>query len=129
MRLNVPNVATHLLESPDEYITPLGCILRKTSMDEIPQIWSILKGDMALVGPRPALHNQYDLKDMRTQVGIHRLTQGITGWAQISGRDDLPSPQKVEMDMYYLKNHSCWMDLKILWGTIIAVIGLKGISH
>ncbi|MBT6716895.1 MAG: sugar transferase [Nitrospina sp.] len=129
MRLNTPDVATHLLTNGDQFVTPIGKFLRKTSLDEIPQLWSILKGDMAFVGPRPALHNQDDLIDLRTQKGIHRLTPGITGWAQIKGRDELPIPEKVEMDFYYIKNRSTSLDLKIIWHTFFAVFRSKGIAH
>ena len=129
MRTNAPDVATHLLKNPSQFITPVGKFLRKASLDEIPQLWSILKGDMAFVGPRPALYNQDDLIALRTERGIHKLTPGITGWAQIIGRDELPIPQKVEMDFYYLKNKSLSLDLKILIRTIFTVIRLKGVSH
>ena len=110
MRLNTPDIATHLIENADQFVTPIGRILRKTSLDELPQLWSILKGDMAFVGPRPALYNQDDLIDLRTQKDIHRLTPGVTGWAQIHGRDDLPIPEKVEMDFYYIRNRSTALD-------------------
>ena len=129
MRLNTPNVATHLLTKGDQFVTPIGKLLRKTSLDEIPQLWSIIKGDMAFVGPRPALYNQDDLIDLRTQKGIHRLTPGITGWAQIKGRDELPIPEKVEMDFFYLKNRSLTLDLAIILNTLVTVIRFKGISH
>jgi len=129
MRLNTPDVATHLLKNGDQFVTPIGKILRKTSLDEIPQLWSIIKGDMAFVGPRPALYNQDDLIDLRTQKGIHQLTPGITGWAQIKGRDELPIPEKVEMDFFYLKNRSLTLDLVIILNTLITVMRFKGISH
>ena len=129
MRLNTPDIATHLIENADQFITPIGRILRKTSLDELPQLWSILKGDMAFVGPRPALYNQDDLIDLRTQKGIHRLTPGVTGWAQIHGRDDLPIPEKVEMDFYYIRNRSTALDLNIIWRTFFTVFKSKGISH
>ena len=129
MRLNTPDVATHLLKNGDQFVTPIGKILRKTSLDEIPQLWSIIKGDMAFVGPRPALYNQDDLIDLRTQKGIHQLTPGITGWAQIKGRDELPIPEKVEMDFYYIRNRSTCLDLKIIWHTFFAVFKSKGITH
>jgi len=105
MRIDTPTVATHLLENPDEYLTPIGSFLRKLSLDELPQLWSILKGDMSLVGPRPALYNQDDLIALRTEKGIHKIVPGITGWAQINGRDDLPIPLKVKYDEYYTRRH------------------------
>ena len=117
MRIETPAVATHLLENPDEYRTPIGSFLRKLSLDEVPQLWSILKGDMSLVGPRPALFNQDDLIALRTEKGIHKIIPGITGWAQVNGRDDLPIPLKVKYDEYYMKNKSFFLDLKILWLT------------
>jgi O-antigen biosynthesis protein WbqP len=129
MRLNTPDVATHLLTNADQFITPIGKFLRKTSLDEIPQLWSILKGDMAFVGPRPALYNQDDLIALRTQKDIHQLTPGITGWAQIQGRDELPIPEKVEMDFFYLKNRSAFFDVKIMTITVFTVLKFKGISH
>ena len=129
MKRGTPDVATHLLKAPDQFITPLGKILRKTSLDEIPQLWNIIKGDMAFVGPRPALFNQDDLISLREEQGVHKLTPGITGWAQIKGRDELPIPEKVEMDVYYLKHRSLLLDLKILVLTLIAVLNWKGISH
>ena len=129
MSLNTPDVATHLLRKADQFVTPIGKSLRKTSLDEIPQLWSIIKGDMAFVGPRPALFNQDDLIALRTQKGIHQLTPGITGWAQIKGRDELPIPEKVEMDFFYLKNRSTLFDVKIILITIFIVLNFKGISH
>ena len=129
MRLNTPDIATHLIENADQFVTPIGRILRKTSLDELPQLWSILKGDMAFVGPRPALYNQDDLIVLRTQKGIHQLTPGVTGWAQIHGRDDLPIPEKVEMDYYYIRNRSTALDLNIIWHTFFTVFKSKGISH
>jgi len=129
MRLNTPDIATHLIENADQFVTPIGRILRKTSLDELPQLWSILKGDMAFVGPRPALYNQDNLIVLRTQKGIHRLTPGVTGWAQIHGRDDLPIPEKVEMDFYYIRNRSTALDLNIIWRTFFTVFKSKGISH
>ena len=129
MRLNTPDIATHLIENADQFVTPIGRILRKTSLDELPQLWSILKGDMAFVGPRPALYNQDDLIVLRTQKDIHRLTPGVTGWAQIHGRDDLPIPEKVEMDFYYIRNRSTALDLNIIWHTFFTVFKSKGISH
>jgi len=129
MRLNTPDIATHLIENADQFVTPIGRFLRKTSLDELPQLWSILKGDMAFVGPRPALYNQDDLIFLRTQKGIHRLMPGVTGWAQIHGRDDLPIPEKVEMDFYYIRNRSTALDLNIIWRTFFTVFKSKGISH
>jgi len=129
MRTHAPDVATHLLTDSDQYITPLGNFLRKTSLDELPQLWSILKGDMVFVGPRPALHNQDDLIALRTEGGVHELAPGITGWAQINGRDELSIPDKVELEVYYLKHRSFWFDLKILWKTFFFVGKRKGISH
>ncbi len=129
MRTDAPDVATHLLTDSDRYITLVGRVLRKTSLDELPQIWNILKGDMVLVGPRPALHNQDDLIALRTERNLHLLTPGITGWAQINGRDELSIPDKVELEVYYLKHRSFWFDLKILWKTLFFVGKKKGISH
>jgi len=129
MKMNTPIVATHLLSSPDRYLTPIGKVLRKYSMDELPQLFSVLIGDMSFVGPRPALYNQEDLIKLRTEKGIHALTPGITGWAQINGRDDLPIPQKVDLDEYYLHNRSFLMDLKTLWLTFFSVLASKGITH
>ena len=129
MRLNTPDIATHLLTHANQFVTPIGKFLRKASLDEIPQLWSIIKGDMAFVGPRPALYNQDDLIALRTQKGIHQLTPGITGWAQIKGRDELPIPEKVEMDFYYIRNRSNSLDLKIIWYTFFAVFKSKGITH
>jgi O-antigen biosynthesis protein WbqP len=129
MRLGTPEVATHLLNNPDQFITPIGRFLRKTSLDELPQLWSILTGEMAFVGPRPALHNQNDLVDLRKNYEIHHLTPGITGWSQVKGRDHLGIPQKVELEHYYLENRSLGLDIKILWLTFLVVTGGKGISH
>jgi len=129
MNLDTPPVATHLLENPEKYITPIGSFLRKLSLDELPQLWSVFKGDMSFVGPRPALFNQYDLIGLRTQKGLHAITPGITGWAQVNGRDDLPIPLKVEYDEYYLKNKSLMLDLKILFMTIQKVLQREGVTH
>jgi O-antigen biosynthesis protein WbqP len=129
MSLDTPPVATHLLENPEKYLTPIGPFLRKLSLDELPQLWSVFKGDMSFVGPRPALFNQYDLIELRTRKGIHALTPGITGWAQVNGRDDLPIPLKVEYDEYYLKNKSLMLDLKILFMTIRKVLHREGVTH
>lgn len=129
MRVGAPEVATHLMKNPEQYLTPIGSILRKLSLDELPQLWSVLKGDMSLVGPRPALYNQDDLIEMRTRMGIHKLLPGLTGWAQVNGRDDLPIPVKVEYDAYYMKNRNLWLDLKILWLTIVNVLKKKGVQY
>ncbi len=129
MRIDTPAVATHLLKNPDVYLAPLGSFLRKSSMDELPQLWSVLKGDMSFVGPRPALFNQDDLIALRTERKVHQLIPGITGWAQINGRDDIPIPKKVEFDEYYLKNQSFLFDMKILWMTFLKVIKREGVSH
>lgn len=129
MRIDTPDVATHLFTDPQKYVTPLGRFLRKTSLDELPQLWSVINGDMAFVGPRPALHNQDDLVELRTRYNVHTLTPGITGWAQIQGRDELPIPKKVEKDVHYLKNRSLWLDLKVLWLTVFAVLKNKGVQH
>lgn len=129
MRVDTPAVATHLLVNPDQYLTPIGSFLRKSSLDELPQLWSILKGDMSFVGPRPALFNQNDLIDLRTKHGVHELVPGLTGWAQINGRDELPIPDKVQLDIVYLKNRSLFFDIKILWLTFIKVVRSDGVSH
>jgi O-antigen biosynthesis protein WbqP len=129
MRVNTPAVATHLMVNAEQHLTPVGSFLRKSSLDELPQLWSIMKGDMGFVGPRPALFNQDDLTALRTEQGVHELVPGITGWAQIQGRDELPIPEKVKMDVYYLKHRSLWFDLKILWRTLIVVLKWKGVSH
>jgi O-antigen biosynthesis protein WbqP len=129
MRKDTPPVATHLLKNPDSYVTPLGYYLRKFSLDEIPQLWNILKGDMSFVGPRPALFNQDDLVQLRTRKGVHTLIPGITGWAQINGRDDIPIPLKVEYDEYYLKNKSFFFDLKIISMTFVKVLRAEGVQH
>lgn len=129
MRIETPAVATHLLQNPDEWLTPIGSFLRKSSLDELPQLWSILKGDMSFVGPRPALFNQDDLIALRTEKGVHELVPGLTGWAQVNGRDELPIPQKVELDAEYLRRRSLRFDLKILWMTALKVIARDGVSH
>jgi O-antigen biosynthesis protein WbqP len=129
MRIDTPAVATHLIQNPDAYLTPIGPFLRKSSLDELPQLWSVLKGDMSFVGPRPALFNQDDLIALRTEKGVHRLIPGITGWAQINGRDDIPIPKKVEIDAYYLKHRSFLFDLKILYMTVIKVVTSEGVRH
>jgi O-antigen biosynthesis protein WbqP len=129
MRIDTPAVATHLLQNPDQWLTPIGSFLRKSSLDELPQLWSILKGEMSFVGPRPALFNQDDLIALRTEKGVHELVPGLTGWAQVNGRDELPIPQKVALDMEYLQRRSLWFDLKILWMTALKVIASDGVSH
>lgn len=129
MRIDTPAVATHLLKEPDVYLTPIGHFLRKSSLDELPQLWSVLKGDMSFVGPRPALFNQEDLIALRTAKGVHRLIPGITGWAQINGRDDLPIPVKVEFDIHYLEHRSLMFDIKILFLTLFKVLRSEGVTH
>ena len=129
MRLDTPAMATHLLPNPDDYLTPIGSFLRKSSLDELPQLWSILKGDMSFVGPRPALFNQYDLIDLRSQAKVSELLPGLTGWAQINGRDELPIPQKVRLDIEYLQKKSFWLDLKIIWLTGIKVLKRDNVTH
>jgi O-antigen biosynthesis protein WbqP len=129
MKLDTPAVPTHLLTNPDQYLTPIGKFLRKSSLDELPQLISILKGDMSFVGPRPALFNQDDLIELRTQKGVHLLLPGLTGWAQINGRDELPIPVKVEFDEYYLKHRSFLFDLKIILLTALKVVRREGVTH
>ena len=129
MRVDTPAVATHLLGNAEAYLTPSGVFLRKSSLDELPQLFSILKGDMSFVGPRPALYNQDDLIELRTKKSVHTIIPGITGWAQVNGRDDLSIPEKVEYDEYYLKNRSFLMDIRILWMTFIKVLKTEGIKH
>ena len=129
MRTDTPAVATHLLENPDQYITPVGRFLRKTSLDELPQLWSILKGDMSFVGPRPALFNQDDLIALRTECGVHELVPGLTGWAQVNGRDELPIPQKVAFDAQYLQRRSFRFDMQIMAMTAWRVLRRSGVSH
>ncbi|MDR2111495.1 MAG: sugar transferase [Candidatus Accumulibacter sp.] len=129
MRVDAPTVATHLLKDPAAYLTPLGAFLRQTSLDELPQLWSILKGDMSLVGPRPALFNQEDLIALRTAAGVHALRPGLTGWAQVNGRDELPIPEKVRLDAEYLRRRSFGFDLWILWLTVLRVARRDGVSH
>ena len=129
MWINTPAVATHLLENPNKYLTPIGPFLRKLSLDELPQLRSVLRGDMSFVGPRPALYNQDDLIALRTEKGIHKITPGITGWAQVNGRDDLPIPIKVGYDEYYLKNRSLFFDIKILFLTFFKTVKSEGVQH
>jgi O-antigen biosynthesis protein WbqP len=129
MKADTPAMATHLMKNPEQYCTPVGSFLRKSSLDELPQLYSVLKGDMSFVGPRPALFNQADLIELRTKKGIHNLIPGITGWAQINGRDDLPIPEKVDLDEYYLNNRSFIFDLKTLFMTLHSVINSQGVQH
>jgi len=129
MRVNTPAVATHLLTDPEKALTPIGSFLRRSSLDELPQLWNILKGDMSFVGPRPALFNQYDLIALRTQHGVDALVPGLTGWAQVNGRDELSIVEKVRFDVQYLQNRSFWMDMKILYLTFVKVIRRAEVSH
>lgn len=129
MQVDTPAVATHLLGEPDRYLTPVGSFLRKNSLDELPQLWSIIRGDMSFVGPRPALFNQVDLIDLRTSCGVHRMVPGLTGWAQINGRDEIPIPQKVEFDLEYQKKCSFFMDGKIIFLTALKVLKRDNVSH
>lgn len=129
MRVGTPAVATHLLADPAAHLTPIGSFLRKSSLDELPQLWSILVGDMSFVGPRPALFNQQDLIELRTRFGVDELVPGLTGWAQVNGRDELPIPDKVKLDVEYLQRRSLGFDLRILWMTFAKVIGRDGITH
>lgn len=129
MRVGTPAVATHLLTNPKVHLTPIGSFLRKSSLDELPQLWSILVGDMSFVGPRPALFNQNDLIELRTQKNVHTLVPGLTGWAQVNGRDELPIPQKVALDAEYLQRQGFWFDVKILWLTFLKVVQRDGVSH
>ena len=129
MRINTPSIATHLLTNPNQFLTPIGSFLRKSSLDELPQLWSILKGDMSFVGPRPALYNQHDLIKLRTFYKVDTLMPGLTGWAQINGRDDLPIPQKVQLDVEYLNNKSFFTDIKIILLTFVKVLRRDGVTH
>ncbi len=129
MRIDTPTVATHLLDDPSRYLTPIGGFLRKSSLDELPQLWCILKGEMSFVGPRPALYNQDDLIALRTAEGVDALLPGLTGWAQVNGRDELPIPEKVKFDVDYLQRRSFFMDMRILAMTVAKVLGSKGITH
>ena len=129
MRVGTPAVATHLLNDPKVYLTPIGSFLRKSSLDELPQLWSILKGDMSFVGPRPALFNQDDLIALRTEAEVDKLVPGLTGWAQVNGRDELPIPQKVALDVEYMQRQSLLFDIKILWMTALKVLKRDGVSH
>ena len=129
MMTGTPAVATHLLDDPDSYLSPIGGFLRLSSLDELPQLFSVLKGDMSFVGPRPALFNQDDLITLRTEKGVDKLLPGITGWAQVNGRDELSIPDKVALDVEYLNRQSFWFDMKILWMTFLKVIKRDGVSH
>ncbi|WP_038246540.1 sugar transferase [Ghiorsea bivora] len=129
MKVDTPAVATHLLQDPKSVLTPIGDFLRKSSLDELPQLWCILKGDMSFVGPRPALFNQDDLVSLRTEKGVHQLVPGLTGWAQVNGRDELPIPQKVDLDVEYSDKQSFFFDIYILWLTFIKVMRKDGVSH
>lgn len=129
MLIDTRAVATHLLDNPNSYLSPIGGFLRRTSLDELPQLFSVLKGDMSFVGPRPALYNQDDLISLRTKKGVDKLLPGITGWAQVNGRDELSISDKVEFDVEYLNRQSFWFDMKILWMTFLKVIKRDGVSH
>ena len=129
MLIDTPAVATHLLDNPGAYLSPIGGFLRHSSLDELPQLFSVLKGDMSFVGPRPALFNQDDLITLRTEKGVDKLLPGITGWAQVNGRDELSIPDKVALDVEYLNRQSFWFDIKILWMTFLKVINRDGVSH
>jgi O-antigen biosynthesis protein WbqP len=132
MKIDTPALATHIMNqqsNPNQYLTPVGSFIRKSSLDELPQLWSVLKGDMSIVGPRPALFNQDDLISLRAEHGVHTLKPGITGWAQVNGRDEIPIPQKVELDAYYLKNKSFWLDCYIILLTVVKVIKRDNVSH
>jgi O-antigen biosynthesis protein WbqP len=129
MIVGTPAVATHLLNDPKVYLTPIGSFLRKSSLDELPQLWSILRGDMSFVGPRPALFNQDDLVALRNEFGVDRLLPGLTGWAQVNGRDELPITQKVALDVEYMQRQSLWFDIQIIWLTVLKVLKSDGVSH
>lgn len=129
MRVGTEVVATHLLQNPDQCLTPIGGFLRKSSLDELPQLWCILRGDMSVVGPRPALFNQHDLIEMRTEKGVQVIRPGLTGWAQINGRDELPIPEKVELDLYYLRRQTLAFDMKVIFLTFLRVVRREGITH
>lgn len=129
MVVGTPNIPTHMLDTPEQYLTPIGSFLRRSSLDELPQLWSIFLGDMSLVGPRPALFNQSDLIELRNQYGVQVLVPGLTGWAQVNGRDELPISIKVKFDVEYLNQISFWLDFKILWLTFKKVISRDGVSH
>ena len=129
MKKDIPEIPTHLVKDPQLFYSRSGPFIRKLSIDELPQLINIIKGDMVFVGPRPALHNQDDLVELRTRVDVHKLMPGVTGWAQVNGRDELSIPDKVKMDEYYLKNQSLWLNIKILFKTVIKVFKMEGVSH
>lgn len=129
MQLDTPEVASHLLSNPNQYLIPMGSFLRKSSLDELPQLWNILKGEMSFVGPRPALFNQEDLIVLRAEYGVNKLMPGLTGWAQVNGRDELSVASKVQYDVEYLKKRSFWLDAKIIGLTFIKIIGRTGVTH
>ena len=129
MRIDTPAVATHLLPNPEQWLTPIGSFLRKSSLDELPQLWNILWGDMSFVGPRPALFNQHDLIALRAKAGVHAVLPGLTGWAQINGRDELPIPQKVALDAAYSQQQTLLFDIKIIWLTVVKVVSKDGVTH
>ena len=129
MCMDTPAVATHLMSDAEKFLTPIGGFLRRYSLDELPQLFSILKGEMSFVGPRPALFNQDDLITLRTKKGVDKLVPGVTGWAQVNGRDDLSIPEKVDLDVEYLNRQSFWFDLQIIWITLLKVIRSEGVSH
>jgi O-antigen biosynthesis protein WbqP len=129
MRVDTPVVATHLLADPDKFLTPIGGFLRKSSLDELPQLWCILRGDMSIVGPRPALFNQQNLIEMRTEKGVHVIRPGLTGWAQVNGRDELPLVEKVRLDLDYLRRQSLAFDVKVIGLTVLKVVRRDGITH
>lgn len=129
MRVGTPALATHMLVDAKSHLTPIGNLLRKSSLDELPQLWSILKGDMSFVGPRPALFNQDDLIALRTSQGVHALVPGLTGWAQVNGRDELPIEEKVKLDAEYVQRQSFWFDMRILWLTVVKVLRREGVTH
>ena len=129
MHINTPVMATHKMTNPNEFLTPIGSFLRQYSLDELPQLFSILKGDMSFVGPRPALFNQDDLIALRTKNGVNMLVPGLTGWAQVNGRDELQVPEKVALDFVYTERQSFWFDMKILWLTFLKVVRREGVSH
>ena len=129
MRVDTPAVATHLMTDPNTFLTPIGAILRRSSLDELPQLFSVLKGDMSFIGPRPALFNQDDVIALRMEKGVDKVLPGLTGWAQVNGRDELPIPEKVALDIEYMERQSFWFDMKILWLTFLKVFGQDGITH
>ena len=129
MRVDTPVVATHLLADPQQFLTPVGAFLRKSSLDELPQLWCIIKGDMSVVGPRPALFNQHNLIKMRTERGVHKIRPGLTGWAQINGRDELPIPEKVKLDVDYIRMQSLAFDTKVILLTFLKVVRREGVVH